>query len=40
MKKRIETKVRKCLNCDREFKSSWNGNRICPACKKELEVFN
>ena len=37
-KKSSEEKIRKCLSCDREFKSSWNGNRICNHCKKNQAI--
>jgi len=37
-KKSSEEKIRKCLSCDREFKSNWNGNRICNHCKKNQAV--
>lgn len=26
--------TRKCLNCEKDFDSEWNGNRICPTCKE------
>jgi len=29
-----ETKVRKCLMCRGEFKSSWPGERVCSNCKQ------
>lgn len=28
--------IRKCLYCDKPFKSRGNFNRICPACKYDV----
>ncbi|MCR9218955.1 MAG: hypothetical protein NXI21_01895 [Alphaproteobacteria bacterium] len=28
-----QARVRKCLDCRKEFPSSWFGERICRACK-------
>lgn len=29
--------MRTCLKCDRQFKSSWIGNKICPDCLGSME---
>lgn len=28
---------RTCLKCDRKFKSTWSGHRLCPNCAENLE---
>ena len=33
----MEKVTRKCLRCDREFRSDGAGNRICGHCKKGAE---
>lgn len=32
---RGEWKQRRCLACDRKFRSTWAGHRICPRCSSD-----
>lgn len=34
----VETKIRKCLKCDREFKST--ANRICEGCSSSNQQYD
>jgi len=31
--KAADERMRKCLICDKEFLSSWSGNRVCKRCR-------
>lgn len=33
-----QQKVRRCLDCRRDFVSTWFGERICAGCKAEPEA--
>ena len=33
-----EEKLRSCLKCGKDFKSAWNGNRMCKVCKASPSV--
>ena len=32
-----QEKLRKCLTCEKEFLSSWAGNRICKKCRSRAK---